>query len=337
MGAWRYGSAGRIRSGVSSLSVLKIDMTYQCTAECEHCRFRCTPDRRPVIDLEMAVGCIRELVKLNDLGLVVIMGGEPGLYRAEMLALLSTAHGLGLATRLETNAFWAENEASARRFLQELRAMNTQVAVSLDAFHAPFVPAERVVTAVRVSEEIGVDCWVDTTYVDPANRSAEEDILTARLVADAEKALGHRLERHYQGRVFYAGRSTDRLAHTVKHSRGVPAECCAEVPWWTGSSLEDLQLLSLDPDGYLSKGCGIAIGNVTQEPVSDIIASFNAREHPIFAVLLERGPVGLAEEASELGFEVESDYADRCHLCQEAREILRARYPEYLTPAQHYR
>jgi ACS family glucarate transporter-like MFS transporter len=42
----------------------------------------------------------------------------------------------------------------------------------------------------------------------------------------------------------------------------VPDERCRTVSWWYNGDLDTLELLTLDPDGYLSKGCGIAIGNV---------------------------------------------------------------------------
>lgn len=319
------------------MSVLKIDMTYQCTAECEHCRFWCTREPQPVIDVDMAVDCIEKLKKLNDLQLVVVMGGEPGLYPNEMHALLAASHALGLMTRLETNAFWAVDDDAARKFLEPLYKMNTQVAISLDAFHAPYVPPERVTTALKISEELGGECWTAISLIDSQNKSTAEDKLTLQLIKDVEEHLGHKLERSYQGRILYAGRPVERLANIVKQGRGVPTETCNRVPWWMDGYQESLYLLSLDPDGYLSKGCGIAIGNIKNQSIESFLESYDAHKHPILRTLLEKGPLGLAEEAAELGFELQDDYADRCHLCQEAREVLREKYPEYLVPRQHYR
>jgi hypothetical protein len=93
----------------------------------------------------------------------------------------------------------------------------------------------------------------------------------------------------------------------------------------------------LDPDGYLSKGCGIAIANVHQTPVQEVLATYDATQHPIFSRLLTSGPLGLAREAQALGYVLKADYADRCHLCQEARQFLLRKYPEFLVPEQHYR
>jgi hypothetical protein len=98
-----------------------------------------------------------------------------------------------------------------------------------------------------------------------------------------------------------------------------------------------LELLELDPDGYLSKGCGIAIANIRQTPVGTVLAAYDAARHPIFSTLLESGPLGLAREAEAFGYVLKTDYADKCHLCQEARQVLLSKYPAYLVPEQHYR
>jgi len=100
--------------------------------------------------------------------------------------------------------------------------------------------------------------------------------------------------------------------------------------------LDTLDLLILDAEGYLSKGCGIAIGRVRTRPVKAVLDDFDARAHPIFRTLLETGPLGLAREAEALGYVLKSDYADKCHLCQEARQLLRPLYTEHLVPSRHY-
>jgi hypothetical protein len=83
-----------------------------------------------------------------------------------------------------------------------------------------------------------------------------------------------------------------------------------------------LELLELDPDGYLSKGCGIAIANIRQTLVSTVLATYDATQHPIFSTLLKSGPLGLAREAEAFGYVLKADYADRCHLCQEAQSLV---------------
>jgi hypothetical protein len=319
------------------LSVLKIDLTYQCTCSCAHCRFRSSQSPSPVIDVDLAAKCMHDLVETNNLGMVVLLGGEPSIYRREMLAVLSEASSLGLSTRLETNACWAIDYENAVDFLKPIVGLRTQVAVSLDHFHSVYIPLTNIVTAIRACEDLGVDCWVDITYLDNEKRDQPEDLHTKELVKEAEQMLGHPILKRYEGPVFFTGRSTDKLAKRMAVGRGIPADPCTKVPWWNNGYLDTADLLNLDPEGYLSKGCGIAFGNVRERSAREIIRNFNPFEHPILSVLLKRGPLGLAEEAAEFGFRLGSDYADRCHLCQEAREYLRSRYPELLVPSNHYR
>ena len=107
------------------MSVLKIHLTYQCTSECAHCRFRCTRDPSPALDRDLALGCIRSLYKHNDLGLVVLMGGEPGLVPDLTYGLAAEAHALGIRVRVETNAYWATSPDAAEAFLQRCTRKDT--------------------------------------------------------------------------------------------------------------------------------------------------------------------------------------------------------------------
>ena len=319
------------------MSVLKIHLSYQCTAQCAHCRFGCDPLPKPVINADLALMCVQELRRLNDLQLVVLMGGEPGLFPELTHCLAGKVSELGLDVRVETNAFWAASDQAAVGFLAPLFEVGASVMYSLDAFHEPYVSPANVERAIRASDALGGRYNVEMPYLDHTSHHDLLDQRTDTVLRELERRLGRTpCCAIYQGNVFFAGRAASRLAPRVASGRGVPNVVCDSVPWWANGHLETLDLLILDAEGYLSKGCGIAIGNVHQKPIMSIVKSYDAHEHPIFATLLESGPLGLAREATELGYLLKSDYADRCHLCQEARQTLRARYPEYLVPAQHY-
>jgi len=319
------------------VSTLKIHLTYQCTAQCAHCRFGCDPSPQPVIDPELAMDCVRALRAHNDLGMVVLMGGEPGLYPDLTYGLAAACTDLGLAVRIETNAFWASSEAEARQFLEPLYALGASVMFSLDAFHESHVPPERVERALRVSAELGGQHYLEMAYLDVERRIHPTDQRTDALLAAVEDKLERSpCCRIYQGNVFYNGRAARSLASWVSEGRGVPTDTCERVPWWMDGELDTLDLLILDADGYLSKGCGIAIGRIGPRSVEAILEDSDARAHPIFRTLLETGPLGLVREAEAMGYTLKTDYADKCHLCQEARQVLRPKYPEILAPARHY-
>lgn len=321
------------------MSVLKIHMTYQCTAECEHCRFKCI--RRPgrVIDYELAMKCIKVLKKINDLELVVLMGGEPGLFPELTNKLTRSISKLGLAIRVETNAFWAKTKESARQFLEPLYAEKASMMFSLDCWHEEFISSDWIENAIRVSDELGGKYHLEVAYLEKPGADNEKDKRTDELLKDMEKRLDRTpCAALYQGTILCNGRATYKLAADIAQGRRVPENTCNTAPWWSDGEFETLKLLILDPDGYLSKGCGIAMGNIKNESVQSVLESFDAKIHPIFSVLLKAGPAGLAKEAVTLGYVMKKDYADKCHLCQEVREFLREknRYCEYLVPEQHY-
>ncbi len=317
------------------MSVLKIHLTYSCTAACDHCRFNCSGKVGSVIDPSFVMNCVSTLKELNGLQLVVLMGGEPGLYPEMTQSLTSDISKLGINVRIETNASWASDDEAATRFLEPLYRCKASVMFSLDSWHEPYVPMERVLRAMRISELLGGKQCLEVAYLDyPACRH-ERDKRTNELLREVESQFG-KLPEMYQGTILFNGRAARKLSSYVSAGRGVPKDICNNVPWWSNGEIETLELLELDPYGNISKGCGISIGNMSQKPLSSIIKNYSAKENPIFATLLKEGPLGLAREAEKYGYCLKKDYADKCHLCQEAREILVAHYPGILTPLQHY-
>lgn len=135
---------------------------------------------------------------------------------------------------------------------------------------------------------------------------------------------------------YLSGRAADEFGDLFAQNRGVPTEPCTKVPWWGDSDIETLDLLILEPGGYITKGCGIAIGNVHDQDLKEMLVQYNAQNHPIFKILLTEGPLGLAKLAEQYGNKIKDQYADKCHLCQEARRILKPYYDDILKPDQHY-
>jgi hypothetical protein len=89
----------------------------------------------------------------------------------------------------------------------------------------------------------------------------------------------------------------------------------------------------LDPQGNLHVCQGLVIGNLFAQPLARLLEDYRPHDHPIVGPLLEGGP---AELASRYGLTTAEGYADACHLCYEARQQLRPRFPEVLRPGQMY-
>jgi len=290
-----------------------------------------------VIAFDMAMTTIAELKKHNGLAYVILLGGEPGLFPEATHALATAIHRAGLGLRVETNAAWAVDERAATSFLTPLCAVAADIMISVDAFHEPFVPLAHVENAIRVLDTLGGNYVIEVSYIDFPAAQHPSDLRTNELLSELAMRLGRKpCAGIYKGPVYFKGRAAHVLAPALAAGRGIPADVCDTVPWWSNGSQRTLQLLGLDPEGYLSKECGIAIGNVKHQSIKTLVDSFNAENHPILNTLMHEGPVGLAREAAELGYVLKPSYADKCHLCQEAREALRPKYPKYLVPDVHY-
>lgn len=317
------------------MSVLKIHLTYACTASCDHCRFNCTCNDGATIAPDLVIDCVNTLKKRNGLQLVILMGGEPGMFPKLTESLTVEISKIGVDVRIETNASWATDDESAMRFLEPIYRCNASLMLSLDAWHEPYIPFDRVMRAINISEKFGGRYCLEAAYLEYPACWHEKDKRTMAMLKEAMAQVG-KVPEVYQGTMLFNGRAARKLAHLVSAGRGIPNETCTKVPWWFNGELDTIELLELDPYGNLSKGCGISIGNIKKKSLVSIIEDYDARKNPVFAALMTGGPLALAIEAQKYGYCLKKNYADKCHLCQESREALLTRYPEILMPMQHY-
>jgi hypothetical protein len=129
------------------------------------------------------------------------------------------------------------------------------------------------------------------------------------------------------GTLMFRGRAVAKLLAGVPRH---PWESFAECPY---EELNDPGRVHVDPLGYLHLCQGITMGNLFQQPLSELVVAYDPLADPIIGPLLEGGP---AELVRRYDLEHEESYADACHLCYMAREALRPRFPEILAPDQMY-
>jgi len=278
---------------VESLHLL---LTYHCTHECDHCFVRSGPGARGTFTPELLDGVIAEAKKLGTVGSIWFEGGEPFLYYPLLLEGVRRAADAGLDTGIVTNCYWAESESTAELFLRPLfDAGLTDFFVSDDAFHhGEENPSTR---AVAAAERLG--------------RKAR-----AICIPPPEEADG----------VTYRGRAAEKL------TEGRPMRPAAEFAECPDEDLESPGRVHLDAYGNVHICQGISMGNFRERPLSEILANWDPRSHPICGPLLEGGPARLAEV-----HDLEEHAAvSACHLCTKVREALLDAYPDSLAPRQLY-
>ena len=290
------------------LSGLHILLTYQCTRECEHCFVWGSPRQRGVLN----AGQIEQILnQAKEAGVesVYFEGGEPFIYYDSLVSGVQTAAGMGLSVGIVSNAYWATSVAKAAECLQPFAGILSDLTVSSDLYHCDEVLSEETQNAIVAAKWLKIPTGM---------------ISIAKPDEDAAQTHGQIKD---QAAVMYRGRAAVMFAPSAE-----------QHPWneFTQCPHEDLRepgRIHLDPFGNLHICQGIVIGNVFEKPLKEICESYDADAQPICGPLLGAGPVALV---SEYNLPHESNYADACDLCYEARLALRGHFPELLKPDPMY-
>jgi hypothetical protein len=186
------------------------------------------------------------------------------------------------------------------------------LSISSDEYHGEDHAAELARNAQRAAEELGITTDILRVAQPEAMREGPE----GPQAPPGEVPLRYR------------GRAAAQLA-----ARG-PRVSWERFTLCPGEELREPERVHVDPEGNVHLCQGILVGNVTQESLARICASYDPGSHPVVAPLLDGGP---AELVRRYGLPHDETYADACHLCDHARRALRPRYPGVLGPDAVYR
>ncbi len=289
------------------LSGLHILLTYQCTYECDHCFVWGSPRQTGALTLEQ----VEEILKqARDAGVesIYFEGGEPFLYYAVLARGVRLAAEMGFSVGIVTNAYWANSVADAIENLQPFAGRLQDLTVSSDEFHCGKCFGDCPQNALVAAKWLNIPTGM---------------ISIAQPEGNAPETHGQIQD---EGQVMYRGRASLLVTRAALH----PWESFSECPH---EDLREPGRVHVDPFGNLHLCQGLVIGNLFQKSLKQICDEYDADAHPICGLLLSGGPAALVT-----GYNLPhaSSYADACHLCYEARTMLRARFPELLAPDQMY-
>ncbi len=323
------------------LAMLWLLLTYRCTARCAHCLVDGRPEQTAWMSLATAEQYLATVAADHPLQYLGIVGGEALLDLDLCVGIgeLAKAHGLPKVVISGTNCCWATTDSRAREVLTRLTTAGISVELSMDGFHDGSVPFDRVVRALRVAGELGLERKVETNLVEglaamnPYDTRTRE--LVKRLTAEQLVPGGPDGDAWTIKQIGFYGRAA-RLSSLVSGARSIPLDRCAGAPWLSPDFRQPSSII-IDPDGWVMPEFGIAIGNTRQSSLASILASYRAEDHPIIRVLLQQGPIGLTRMPEAAGFALRSEgYLDKCHLCYEIRDYLQPHFPGILAPRSCY-
>lgn len=296
-------------------------LTYWCNARCASCYLCCGPDRSDEMSVSDALEFWRQLVAASPHGCRVhITGGEPFGNWPRLIELLRRGRdeGLGPPPKVETNAFWATDEQTARDRLVELDAAGMgKISISADPYHQQYVPIARCRLLARLAEEILGRDRVQVRWVDWLAKGVD----TGKLSPQRRDAMF--AEYAAAGRDRLNGRAAGAVGG---HLERKPVGQFADTSCW--QTLLRCKHVHVDGLGRLMPGtcAGIVLGTVGPRSVAEIWRQLDAdhARRPIVGTLAAKGPVGLLEEAISVGFRPAVGYAGKCQLCWDLRTHLAA-------------
>ncbi|HSW50767.1 MAG TPA: radical SAM protein [Bryobacteraceae bacterium] len=262
--------------------------TRKCNASCRHCGFSCGPSATETMTVEQASAYLGEAKQaVPDLQAVSITGGEPMLFPREVVKVLALAQSLGLWSELVSNSYWAVDRIIARRRLEDFRGLGLRNFVtSLDAYHAEFVPAERVRVAVECAVDLGLQVTLKTLR--PAAPGIRDSWLTGlRTTAPNLKVL--------DAEPLFVGRAAGSIA---------PGDSRAAPDASRGRCDSIIRFPAIHPNGDLYACCGFGegarrVGSVKDTPLGALLREL--RHNLLFNLLAESGPAALWEKLQEQG------------------------------------
>jgi hypothetical protein len=321
----------------SSATVVPDQMTVLttsgCTARCAHCLVRSGPERSDTLRYDQIAHAVEHAHRAGPLTVVVFAGGEPTMLGEDLLDAIAHVNGLGIGTRLVSNASWATDPGSARAMLTDLREAGLdEVNFSADDFHLPFIPLENVVHAWWASKGMGFRSVVIALSSGAGNKLGP---------AEMREALGEEVPVSYDdegNRLALPEPSADGTAYLLANNnvyrigRGhklretyVSFPRSQRHPWAIRSA-------ALSPKNHLVACCGIEaegnevldFGAVHEASVEELVARANA--DPVMVGIAKLGPYHMMERARRLdpGLEFRPRYAAICEVCEDVTTNPRA-------------
>jgi len=295
-----------------NLTGLHLLLTYQCNYECDHCFVWGSPSQKGVMTLAQVRDICRQAQRLGTVEWIYLEGGEPFLYYPVMVRAAQEAAQRGLRVGIVTNDYWATTVEDAVEWLKPLAGVVQDLSISTDLFHYDSVMSTHARSALTAAERLGIP--TDTIICEVPEGTA----------GYPAQPRGEPVE---SGAIMFKGRAAVKLVEGV-----------ARRPWYEfdecpHETLDDPGRVHVDHLGHLHICQGLTMGSLFERPLGEIVAAYDPQAHPIVGPLLEGGPAALVERYNLVH---EDAYVDACHLCYEARGMLRERFPEVLGPGQMY-
>lgn len=294
-----------------SLSQLHLLVTGECNFECDHCFVWGGPTQSNTMTRETIEHILDQAEDLGTIEWIYFEGGEPFLDYPLLRFGVQLATERGFKTGIVSNAYWATSIDEALELLKPFAGVVEDLSISDDAYHGRKEGPRETTIARQAAKLLGIP--VDFISISGPDAADPPDV--CRQSPDDEST------------VCYRGRAAVKLAPLVQPKEWGQFTSC---PW---EDLRNPQRVHVDSLGNMHICQGLAIGNLIERPLVEVMRDYDPDSHPVIGALLVGGPVEIVRKYE---LEHEDGYADACHLCYLSRSKLRDRFPNELVLGQMY-
>lgn len=309
---------------------LAIVTTDRCQAHCAHCLMKSGPEETAQVKISDIRVAVDWMSAAGALKLVVFTGGESTLLESELFEAISYCSDRGIATRLVTNAHWAEDADSANSMVSALvEAGLNEINFSTDDFHAVWIPLERIRFAWHATKEKGLATVLVATCSGPASRITAESVRdylgeNVPILDPGEGCSGDRIR---DGKATFYGISRSRISRLGRGNRlkasYFPRE--AEQPPYGGCDFLG-RPMTMTADGAMGACCGVntrdnpilSLGALTTSGTSVNTLETTLEQYSLLKAIRVLGPTELYRMANDaLGRDVEMlGLSEICEVCE---------------------
>jgi hypothetical protein len=293
-------------------------VNYRCNAACRHCLYACSPSQREGYITEDRISFLCRLLVNGNIGSVHIGGGEPFLDFQGLLTVIRSLAKAGIRLDyIETNAFWARDPCCAE-YLEALKKEKVEaLCISIDPFHAEYVPWAYPIELARACEKQGMGYFLwkqdfirTLSRLDANARHTRQELesaLSPEYVKKTASAYG----------ISLGGRAVNI---EEEYSKAQPAESFLDTE--PCKRLLSTGHFHVDMDAYfIPPGC-----TGRRLPLDELLAGVESSSYPVFEALYIGGIAALFELAGQHGFLPDKDgYVSKCNLCFHIRKYLASR------------
>jgi len=300
-----------------NLKRLEFTLTTTCNSQCIHCQANASPTRNEVMTIQDAHNYLTEAVAVSNLESFMVFGGEPMLYPEKATTIFQKANQLDIPSiNMITNGAWGKNKENAEKLANKLKTAGlNKVDISIDAFHAQYIPVECPKNAALALLKAGIKNvnW-NVAVVESTDAQNEHDKKTKEILKKLEP-IG--IDAHVF-KVMPVGRAAKNLHEFFPHT---PLAGPCEGEPIIDNALTNPGSVCIDPSGAVNICWNLAVGNAKQKPLSNIISEYDWRKNPTIKTLVEEGPMGLLSLRQAHDFKLQENYyINKCHLCTEIRK-----------------